>query len=557
MQGIGKMGMKRSFPCGIGILLGGVLVLAGVLTAAAAVPQAAFTDAGGADVIVIDSLKSFGSLERPAVLFYHDKHTEALAKENKDCSVCHESVKDNLSRLFKRVQDSDKEAVMDIYHDQCIGCHKESGTSEKKSGPVTCGACHVKNAVLESTWQPIALDKSLHYRHVKANDKKCENCHHEYNPKTKALYYEKGKEGACLYCHKQETEENRISNRLASHQSCIACHRRLTAKKKDAGPAQCGGCHDPKQQALFEKVADIPRMERNQPDMVMVKTGLTPMEVSKYITNGNLVRRLDQNIKNANPATVSNRMLPVPFDHKAHEGYNNSCRQCHHADLKTCAACHTVQGADEGKHVKLAQAMHQNDVESSCIGCHNQEQTKPACAGCHTSIPKGRSLTNEASCKTCHMETQAENPYLLNGTEEGKAAAADLLAAREPVGGTVPADQIPETVTIKSLVDQYEGAVLPHRKIVLKLVEGMKDNRLAAYFHADPVTLCQGCHHNSPASVKPPQCGSCHGRSSEALNLTRPGLMAAYHQQCIQCHDKMGLEKPASRECTACHAKRK
>jgi hypothetical protein len=155
------------------------------------------------------------------------------------------------------------------------------------------------------------------------------------------------------------------------------------------------------------------------------------------------------------------------------------------------------------------------------------------------------------------METQAENPYPLNGSEESKAAAVNLLAAREPVTETLPVDQIPETVTIKSLVDQYEGAVLPHRKIVLKLVEGMKDNRLAAYFHNDPATLCQGCHHHSPASAKPPQCGSCHGRSSEALNLTRPGLMAAYHQQCIQCHDKMGLEKPASRDCTACHAKRK
>ena len=93
-------------------------------------------------------------------------------------------------------------------------------------------------------------------------------------------------------------------------------------------------------------------------------------------------------------------------------------------------------------------------------------------------------------------------------------------------------------------------------RIVLKLAESLRGNKLAEYFHADSTTLCQGCHHNSPASTKPPQCASCHGKTSEALNLTRPGLMAAYHQQCIQCHDKMGLEKPASRDCTACHAKR-
>jgi DnaJ-class molecular chaperone len=98
---------------------------------------------------------------------------------------------------------------------------------------------------------------------------------------------------------------------------------------------------------------------------------------------------------------------------------------------------------------------------------------------------------------------------------------------------------------------------LPHRKIVLKLAEVNTTSKLAAYYHKDPMTLCQGCHHNSPASTKPPQCGSCHGKSSEALNLTRPGLMAAYHQQCFECHQTMGIEKPASRECTACHAKRK
>jgi DnaJ-class molecular chaperone len=121
----------------------------------------------------------------------------------------------------------------------------------------------------------------------------------------------------------------------------------------------------------------------------------------------------------------------------------------------------------------------------------------------------------------------------------------------------VAVDQIPETVTLRKLADEYEPVVLPHRKIVLKLAEVNKTSKMAAYYHKETLTLCQGCHHNSPASLTPPQCASCHGKSSEALNLTRPGLMAAYHQQCIECHDQMGLEKPASRDCTACHAKRK
>ncbi len=534
MRGIGKMGIKRSCQFGIGILLCTVFVLSGVLTAAEVAQQVTSSDAGRADVIVIDSLKAFGDLERPVVMFYHDKHTEALAKQNKDCSACHETVKDKLSQKFKRIQDTDKDTVMDIYHDQCIGCHKDSGTEKKPVGPVTCGACHIKNAQANSTWEPIGLDKSLHYRHVKANANKCESCHHAYNEKTKSLFYAKGEEGSCVYCHKEKTEENRVSNRLASHQSCIDCHMKLTAKDKAAGPVQCGGCHDPKQQAIIEKLNNVPRMERNQPDAVLVKTGLK-----------------------AGANQPAGRMLPVPFNHKAHEGYSDNCRQCHHASLESCATCHTVQGDEKGKQVKLAQAMHDENAGQSCVGCHKQQQAEPKCAGCHSSITQSRVLANESSCKTCHMGADVENPYPPEGSEESKALALELLNARTPMTETISMDQIPETVTIKVLTNEYEGAALPHRKIVETLAQGMKDNQLAAYFHNEPTTLCQGCHHHSPASAKPPQCGSCHGRTSEALNLTRPGLLAAYHQQCIQCHDKMGLEKPASRECTSCHAKRK
>jgi hypothetical protein len=534
MRGFGKMGMKRSCQLGFGMLLCTIFILSGVLTAAGIV-KPDVPSQGRADVIVIDGLKAFGDLERPAVMFHHDKHTEVLAGQNKDCSTCHETVKDKLSPKFKRVQDSDKETVMEIYHGQCIGCHKESKAPNKQSGPETCGECHVQDAPAQSIWKPIAMDKSLHYRHVKANADKCETCHHAYNEKAKSLYYAKGEEGSCLYCHKEQTEENRISVRLASHQSCVDCHVKLTAKGKDAGPVQCSGCHDPKQQSIIEKMDDVLRLERRQPDAVLIKTGL----------------------KSEKADLPAGRMPPVPFDHKAHEGYNDSCRQCHHAAMTSCAECHTIQGDKEGRQVKLAQAMHDKNSIHSCIGCHKQRQADPKCAGCHSSITEARVLANEAACKTCHTASSAENPFPAEGSEESKALASELLNARTRVPDMIAMDQIPETVTIKALANEYDAVILPHRKIVEKLAQGVQGSRLAANFHNDPTTLCQGCHHHSPASVKPPQCGSCHGRSSEAHNLTRPGLMAAYHQQCIQCHDKMGLEKPASRDCTACHVKRK
>jgi hypothetical protein len=532
MQGFREMDKKRIHRLGLGILLTGLIVMAGVLTASAVAKTAAATE-GHADVITIDGLKAFGPLERPAVNFFHDKHTEALAKQGEDCLACHIKDKDKLSFKFKRNEDVDKQTVMDIYHDQCIGCHKQGTTEQSTSGPVICGQCHVEDAVVNSIWQPVALDKPLHYRHAKAHQNKCETCHHEYNEKTKMLFYAKGKEGACVYCHKEAAGDNRIANREASHMACVACHRELTAKGKDAGPVQCAGCHDPKQQALFERPADIPRMERNQPDGLLVR--LTP--------KGHPI-----------PETAG-RMMPVPFDHKAHEGYNDSCKVCHHAGLQGCADCHTIDGDEKGKQVRLTQAMHNRDADASCIGCHARRQAMPECAGCHASDTIANAATAENSCKTCHMQSDAVTPPPAD-TEMGNMIAEQLLAGRRPVTGTLPLDQIPETVSIKVLSDTYEPVVLPHRKIVLSLVKKIEGNRLAGYFHTD-TTVCQGCHHNSPASARPPQCSSCHGKSSDMLNLTRPGLTAAYHQQCIQCHDKMGLEKPASRECTACHAKRK
>ena len=46
------------------------------------------------DLLSIDSLKSFGPLERPAVEFLHDLHTETLNKSKKDCVACHLRKKD-------------------------------------------------------------------------------------------------------------------------------------------------------------------------------------------------------------------------------------------------------------------------------------------------------------------------------------------------------------------------------------------------------------------------------------------------------------------------------
>jgi hypothetical protein len=503
-----------------------------------------------ADIITIDTLKVFGYLEKPAVVFLHDQHTEALKKKEKDCSACHLSQErsnkipgtfkaavngiDPLSPKFKRLEDTARKEVMDVYHTFCISCHTDMAAEGDKSGPVTCGECH-KETDLESNRVPIGLDQNLHYRHLAAQEKKCETCHHEYDPEKKVLFYAKGKEGTCRYCHKEQTEENRISMREASHLDCISCHRKRLAKKATAGPIYCGGCHDPASQKKFQKLENVPRLERNQPDMVLIKVGEVKPEAPDK------------------PGDV--RMNAVSYDHKAHEGYSETCRVCHHASMETCSKCHTLSGSKDGEYVNLAQAYHLINSEKSCMGCHEMEKNDPKCSGCHVFIEKRRKQAEEA-CLKCHEEMAPELQRMAK--EDEKRVAEMMIRARTYTTETYDKDDIPEKVVIDVLAkpdDKYEAVELPHRKIVDKLTANIRDSKLATYYHQDRGTMCQGCHHNSPVSKKPPKCATCHGKPFDERQLLRPGLLGAYHQQCMTCHEQMKLEKPAG--CTGCHKEKK
>jgi hypothetical protein len=496
-----------------------------------------------ADIIRIDSLNVFGKLERPSVTFLHQKHTEALAKKNKDCSACHLPAKDPLpdrermSFQFMRLNNTTKQAGMDVYHTNCIGCHSEIRAAKEKSGPVECGGCHFDNTSEVSVWQTIGMNKSLHYLHSKAQDNKCEQCHHEYNEITQKLFYEKGKEGTCRYCHKETTVQKVISFGLAAHTACIECHRGTLAKNERAGPLNCDGCHHPDQQKLIKKVEDVPRMQMNQPNIVLIKTTHPESLHSKG----------------------ASRMKRVPFNHEAHEASSDTCRICHHAALSSCVQCHTLEGEKKGDFVTLEQSMHRFNAEQSCLGCHHLNQNDPRCAGCHANIAESRQ-NNPTTCGTCHMaplpqnpaEEQAAGEQILGETE----LAAALVNSRIVTNETYPDEDIPETVEIKRLMNLYEPVKLPHRKIVQALVKNIKNNKLANYFHAEKGTVCQGCHHYSPAVPKPPACESCHSMAFNENGLFQPGLTAAYHRQCMECHREMGLEKPVATNCTGCHPQR-
>jgi Zn finger protein HypA/HybF involved in hydrogenase expression len=117
-------------------------------------------------------------------------------------------------------------------------------------------------------------------------------------------------------------------------------------------------------------------------------------------------------------------------------------------------------------------------------------------------------------------------------------------------------DKVPEKLQIKLLEKEFKPAEIPHMKIVNKLVTISNESPLARWFHAaKEQTLCSGCHHRGElqqAAVKAPKCSTCHNRSFDPVALGKPGIMPAYHRQCIGCHEAM-KQKPAALECVKCH----
>ncbi|MBW1898875.1 MAG: hypothetical protein JRI61_07435, partial [Deltaproteobacteria bacterium] len=432
------------------------------------------------DVIYISAMESFGETEKPYVRFPHGIHADAVKKYNEDCNRCHKTTQGKTSFKFMRFEFQSKDKVskdemMDIYHNNCITCHEEIAEKNETSGPVTCGECHVEKQVYDAYWHSSGFDNSLHYRHIKATDNipgskldnTCQQCHTH----CKTGIYEKGKETSCRYCHMDKADKEKPSFKNAAHTSCINCHLKNLAEERNAGPVKCMGCHDPDEQKKIEKIFPVPRLDRNQPDMVIITTGNMEMDEAG-----------------------KNRMNLVPFDHSIHEQKNTTCRVCHHADLNKCNKCHTLQGSKEGKNVTLEMAMHSDTSQASCIGCHDQQKKEKKCAGCHEFFHKGQQKGDE-SCNKCHRN----DPPQTKDQTKHKIIYPDAY------------ENLPETIEIKSLANKYEAARFPHRMIVEKIVSDIEGNRLVDYFHKNEGTLCRGCHHNSPESATPPKCSNCHG----------------------------------------------
>ncbi len=467
-----------------------------------------------ADIITIAADHVFGELDRDPVQFKHDKHTAALNDRQDMCQTCHLTDEDGqLSQKFKRLTDDNAETVMDIYHDGCITCHNEI----EDSVPVDCGGCHTSEPKYVSSRTPIGFDRSLHHRHSEASKKDCERCHHTYDEAQKKLVYVKGQEASCRDCHRDETQDNRLPLKTVAHTQCVGCH--LTTP--NSGPVECAGCHDAERRSQIAVVENPARFDRNQPDFLLLRAPLEELEHSK--------------------------MKTVPFPHTEHENALPTCRVCHHETLKKCDQCHTLAGDTALGGVKLERAMHEMTSEHSCIGCHDELKTTPECAGCHAMMEQGR--VSEHACAVCHSGPE---PDRVLSVESRYRKMDQFRLSRSEATLSFADKDIPDTVRIGILADQYQEAWMPHRKIIEVLREKINNNGVAKHFHGSEDVLCQGCHHHSPTGSTPPECESCHGGPFNDREPFKPGLQGAFHQQCLSCHKEMGIGQPS--DCVGCHA---
>lgn len=108
------------------------------------------------DTLTIAHEDIFGKLQRPVVIFPHDLHMDVFAEQ--DCGVCHHSYDAVSSSLTyqdgdetdcKECHIADKTgnipALREAFHGSCTICHRNIiKENTGKSGPTTCGECHIK-----------------------------------------------------------------------------------------------------------------------------------------------------------------------------------------------------------------------------------------------------------------------------------------------------------------------------------------------------------------------------------------------------------------------------
>ena len=104
-----------------------------ILTTGAAYAYAIQTENRGAE-----NLELYGGKSGP-VPFPHLAHQDALV----DCKICHELFPQEIGSIEK-LKASGQLKKKQIMNKHCTKCHRKLKKEGKKTGPITCKACHIK-----------------------------------------------------------------------------------------------------------------------------------------------------------------------------------------------------------------------------------------------------------------------------------------------------------------------------------------------------------------------------------------------------------------------------
>lgn len=520
---------RNTFTCSAAVVAG----LIGIMSFCNAA-HAVEVSAGDAGVMRI-VMQHPGKAEMPAALFNHEAHVAKVLKESDNCAVCHTALGKDVKGMkpFSVVKASkNKDRLMNAWHKTCFECHDKYS---KAPDAASCRSCHVADAKEEKR-VPMNFGTALHASHVNskhiavvapfevlsANVKNCGACHVSYDADGKA-YYAQNTEDASSFFQSTSTDTRELAS--IAHNTCVTCHLDTMANGSPNAkalklPVNCVDCHSAEAQAKIP-AADGFRLFRGQPDTIVL--GEKPDTV-----------RANQS---SDPEAA---IKPVAFDHKLHEA-TADCGVCHGMKIEQDKSGKLATLAGNG--ITAYAAAHDVASASSCVGCHTRVVAEDKnCAGCHADLK----FAVKDSCSVCHSGAPAK-------TEKVEPAAFPVFPDGRKVTAPIDPNSVPEKVTIGVLSNEYQPAVLPHRQIYKAMLDGMKNNKLAAAFHQDSV--CKACHHNIPNDniANPPSCASCHDKEVTAVSVGQiPNLKAAYHQMCISCHNNMSV-KPDYADCAGCH----
>lgn len=150
---------------------------------------------------------------------------------------------------------------------------------------------------------------------------------------------------------------------------------------------------------------------------------------------------------------------------------------------------------------------------------------------------------------------------MVNASKQLITGLGVLLLSLVLVVGCYAMDDFPDEVEIDSLANLYEGVVFDHAMHV-----GATDNCSVCHHHTTGTGVtneyCAKCH-DGAEEMDTVSCQDCHSAdpvSPENLHIPspdykyhddKPNLKAAYHLNCLGCHQEVG----GPTGCEDCHAK--